>query len=51
MTSMSLWRQALEVAGRPYLHEEDETEQDADFVGSGQVGAEQNMRQRHDDKG
>ena len=45
------WRQALEMAGCPYLYEEDEAEQDADFVRSGQVGAEQKTRQRHDDKG
>ena len=38
------------MAGRPYLHEEDEAEQDADLVWGGQVGAEQNMRQRHDDE-
>jgi len=34
------WRQALEMAGCPYLYEEGEAEQDADFVWGGQAGTE-----------
>ena len=44
------WWQTLEVAGSIYLYEEYKAEKDADFVWGGQVGAEQNMRQRHDDE-